>query len=146
MGGRWPYRNCEVTMRAKKKSIARRLKLTALILASVWAGFIGYYTGVFTGRDLEQIGLPGGIVWRVMFLVTIAACVVAWWRARLAGILMLSSFAVIVAYIPAIHLERWYGVFVSLAPFLVAGVILLIVWRLTRMPLETLKTNSNQLL
>ncbi len=119
-------------MKADKKSTARRLKLAGLILASGWTGFMAYYTGAFAGRDLEQIGVPGGTLMRVMFSIAMAACIIAWWRPRLAGILLLSSFCGIGIYIPAIHLEGWQAVFVSFVPFLVAGLLWLVSWCFSR--------------
>ncbi|MDD5701465.1 MAG: hypothetical protein PHU23_05375 [Dehalococcoidales bacterium] len=118
-------------LKTDKKVTAKWLKLAGLVLASGFAGFIGYYTGVFTGRDLEQMGLPGGILWRIMFVVALAGCVTAYLRPKLAGILLLSTFIAMVIYIPSINLERFYAVFASFLPFLIAGIFLLTSWRLS---------------
>jgi hypothetical protein len=126
----------------RNSRIARRLKLAGLMLASTWTGFMAYYTGAFTGGN-SPVGGPSAALMTVMFAIAIASCIVAWWRPRLAAILSLVVFGVIVVYIPSIGLERMWAVFVSLVPFLVAGVLWLISWHLSSAKIENLTQTSS---
>jgi hypothetical protein len=130
-----------VALGYRNSRIARRLKLAGLILASAWTGFMAYYTGAFTGGNL-QVGGLGAVLMTVMFAIAVASCIAVWWRPRLAGILLLAVFGVIVVYIPSIGLEKMWAVFVSFTPFLVAGVLWLISWHLSSAGTENLAQTS----
>lgn len=93
---------------------------------------IGEAVSEFLAQGFVTTSLEGGLL--VMIgIVALAGCVLSWWRDLLAGILLLVTSAGLGAHIGIFagrnHLMVWS---ILGLPYLVAGVLLLYAWRLSR--------------
>lgn len=127
--------------------MAGRMRLAARIIGFISAGLGGEFIGegayvlvraargwpVFTNDAGALVGVLAG----VFSGIGLAACILSFWRERLAGILLVSAAAAMGIFVslfsaPAIIPARliiwlWMGL-----PLLVAGVLFLNSWRLSR--------------
>jgi len=117
--------------------LAQRMRLVARIIGfgamGIGAAFVIYEA---VGQFLRQgwVAMPIEVVWFVLILaMALAGCILSWRRERLAGILLISSAAAMAADIFFIigreKMPTWsiFGL-----PYLVAGVLLINSWRLSR--------------
>ena len=123
---------------SKQQRLAKRMRLTARVIGLVASGFwlISLITsGIFEALagDWEAIVEIEGILLVVFAAIALAVCVVSWWRERLAGILLVLIAIGFGAYSGAIAGRNHIivGLMIGL-PYLIAGVLLLYSWRLSR--------------
>jgi len=118
--------------------LAKRIRLAARIIGLLAVGFtlVGPLVGgVFEAiaGDWEVIIEIEGILLIVLGVIGLTGCIVSWWGERLAGILL-----ILTAVGLGIHIGFYAGrnhVFAWLMmgfPYLVAGVLFLSSWRLSR--------------
>lgn len=76
-----------------------------------------------------------GVLLGIIGAVALAGCILSWWREQIAGILLVLTAAALGAHIGVFaernHLMAWAMVGL---PYLIAGVLLLNSWRLSREP------------
>ena len=117
--------------------LAKRMRLAARIIGLGAAVFflsilIGEATVEFAAEGWEAIEVAG-VLLVVFVAIALAGCILSWWRERPAGILLVSIAAAFGIHI-GVFAERnellaWAMVGL---PYLVAGVLLLNSWRLSR--------------
>ena len=125
--------------------IAGRMRLAARIIGFISAGSGGEFIGegayvlMLAARGVpvfaNDAGVLGGVLAGVFSGIGLAACILSWWRERAAGI-MLVSVAIasgILVGVLAVEIQTplrvwlWMGL-----PLLVAGILFLNSWRLSR--------------
>ncbi|MFH1646533.1 MAG: hypothetical protein ABID71_02420, partial [Chloroflexota bacterium] len=74
----------------------------------------------------------------VPILLAVAALIVAWWRERVGGILLIVTYLVL-SLAPSVHsiyygegFQFYAGMWFFALPFLVAAILFLAAWRLSR--------------
>jgi hypothetical protein len=117
-------------MDSKRHVIARRMKRTGRIIGMIAAGFfLVFLVGEAVGESLsegEGIIETAGILIAALAAVALVACFISWWRARLAGILL-----VLVSIGLGVHIGFYAGHNHFLAwlmvgfPYLIAGGLIL---------------------
>jgi len=124
-------------MLERNQRLVRRMTLAARIIGLVAAIFLTIMViGSAAGEIIDDEPIPfdaTGVTLGIITVVAVAGCVISWWRERLAGTLL-----VVVAVGLAIHIGIYAGRNHVLAwimlglPYLIAGVLLLGSWRLSR--------------
>ena len=117
----------------KQQRLAKRIRWAARIIGLLAAAFfLVFLIGeivIFMAMQ-QEMGLIRGVLNAMLVIVAVAGCIVSWWRQWLAGILLiLTSFALVISGIAV------YGFTIVLlfgSPFLVAGVLFLLSWWLSR--------------
>ena len=126
---------------SKQYRLAKRMRWAGRAIGLVAAGFllailIGEAIAEVLDGGLEPINqadMVAGILIGVLGAIALAGCIVSWWREQLAAILL-----VLVAVGFGIHIGVYAGRNHFLAwlmiglPYLVAGVLFLTSWRLSR--------------
>ena len=127
--------------------IAGRMRLAARIIGFISAGSGGEFIGegayvlMLAARGVpvfaNDAGVLVGVLAGVFSGIALAACILSWWRERAAGIMLVSVAAAMGIFVsifpaPAIIPDRlmiwlWMGL-----PLLVAGILFLNSWRLSR--------------
>lgn len=117
-------------MDSKRHILARRMKRTGRIIGMIAAGFfLVFLVGEAVGESFsegEGIIEAAGILIAALSAVALVACLISWWRERLAGILL-----VLVSIALGIHIAIYAGHNHFLAwlmvgfPYLVAGGLIL---------------------
>ncbi|MFC1875436.1 hypothetical protein ACFLY3_04760 [Chloroflexota bacterium] len=110
--------------------LARRMKRTGRTIGMIAAGFfLVIMVGEAVGESLSEGGEiieTAGILLAALSAVALVACIISWWRVRLAGILL-----VLVSIALGIHIGIYAGSNHFLAwlmvgfPYLVAGGLIL---------------------
>jgi mannose/fructose/N-acetylgalactosamine-specific phosphotransferase system component IID len=123
----------------RQERLAKRMRWAARIIGLVAAGFL---LAMMIGAAIAEVLTEGwetittdieGILIGVLGAIALAGCIISWWRERLAGILL-----VLTAVGLGIHISICAGHNHFLAwlmvgfPYLVAGVLFLTSWRLSR--------------
>ena len=113
--------------------LAKPMRWTARAIALAGAMFfLAMLIGAATTDGSEPITTEG-ILLGVLGVIALAGCVVSWWRERLAGILLVATAVGLGIHIGVCaghnHLLAWSMLGL---PYLVAGVLLLSSWRLSR--------------
>ena len=120
-----------------KSHIAKRVRLTARVIGLLAAGgwliaLIGLAIIDIRDRGWEAIELVGTLLYLIT-AIALAGCILSWWRERLAGILL-----ILAAVGQGVHIGVYAGrnhflVWLMVGfPYLVAGVLFLISWRLSK--------------
>ena len=111
--------------------------MAARIIGFGAAGFflsilIGEATAEFAAEGWETIEIAG-VLLGLFAGIALVGCILSWWRERLAGILLVSIAAAFGIHI-SVFAERNELLAWSMVglPYLVAGVLLLNSWRLSR--------------
>ena len=127
-------------MESGQYRLVKRMRLAARILGfgamGIGAAFVIYEAvGQFVGEG--SVAMPIEVVWFVLILaMALAGCILSWRRERLAGILLVSSAAAMAADIYIIvGREKMITWLLFGLPYLIAGLLLLKSWRLSRRPL-----------
>lgn len=124
-------------MLERNQRLARRMTWTARIVGLVAAMFLAIIViGSAAGEiiDGETVAFDvAGITLGIIAIAALAGCIISWWWERLAGTLL-----VLVAIGLAVHIgilagrnHVWAWMVMGL-PYLIAGVLLLGSWRLSR--------------
>lgn len=119
----------------------KRMRLAAQIIAYGMTGFGGaMLIGEAVGEYLREGGVviePVGVLLVVIGAVALAGCILSWRRERVGGILLVATAAALGAHIANFagrnHLLAWSMVGL---PYLIAGVLFLNCWRLSREALQ----------
>jgi len=121
--------------------IAERMRLAARIIGFISAGSGGEFIGegayvlMLAARGVpvfaNDAGVMGGVLIGAVNGVALAGCILSWWRERAAGIMLVSAAAAMGIGIFAIGAPGRAWLIVGL-PLLVAGVLFLNSWRLSR--------------
>ena len=115
-----------------KQKLAKRMMWAARVIGLLTAAFSLMFLIVDTivRMTMQQGGFIEDVLKAMPVVVAVAGCIVSWWRQRLAGtLLVLASFA-----LSSLN-SRYYNGFLALVsgfPYLVAGVLFLLSWWLTR--------------
>ena len=116
----------------RRHRLAKPMRWTARAIALVGAMF---FLTMLIGPDTTDGSEPittEGVVLGVPGVIALAACVVSWWRARLAGLLLVGTAVGLGIHISVCaghnHLLAWSMLGL---PYLVAGLLLLGSWRLS---------------
>ena len=124
-------------MDSRQYRLAKRMRWAGRVIGVLAAGFfltmlIGSMTAVVLGEDTEPI-TPAGILLGILGLIALAGCIVAWWRERLAGILLVVTALGLGIHIGVFagrnHLLVWSIIGL---PYLVAAGLLFNSWWLLR--------------
>jgi len=132
-------------LESKKHRLAKRMRWAARIIGLLAAVFCLFMLigeavdGILTGawKTTSQTDLIQGSLIGVLGAIALAGCIVSWWRERLAAILL-----VLTAVGFGIHIGLCAGRNHFLAwlmvgfPYLIAGVLLFVAWRLSQKTLE----------
>ena len=124
-------------MLERNQRLARRMTWTARIVGLVAAIFLAIIViGSAAGEIINGETVPfdvAGITLGIIAIAALAGCIISWWWERLAGTLL-----VLVAIGLAVHIgilagrnHVWAWMVMGL-PYLIAGVLLLGSWRLSR--------------
>ncbi len=121
-----------------RQRLAKRMRLAARVIGLLTAAFsLMFLIGdTIIRMAMQQGGFIEDVLTAMPVVVAVAGCIMSWWRQRLAGtLLVLASFAL------SSLGSRYYGFrgLVSGFPYLVAGVLFLLSWWLSR------KTSSSAL-
>ena len=110
--------------------LARRMRRTGRIIGMIAAGFfLVIMVGEAVGESLSEGGEiieTAGVLLAALSAVALVACIISWWRVRLAGILL-----VLVSIALGIHIGFYAGSNHFLAwlrvgfPYLIAGGLIL---------------------
>ena len=127
-----------------KYRLAKRMRLAARMIGF---GIIGFGGTMLIGETIGEILQEGwtviteatltdpGVLLGIIGVVALAGYILSWWRERLAGILLVSTAAALGAHIGVFAGRNQILVWLVLGlPFLVAGVLFLYSWRLSREP------------
>jgi len=114
--------------------LARRMRRTGRIIGMIAAGFfLVIMVGEAVGESLsegEGIIETAGVLLAALSAVALVACIISWWRIRLAGILLvLVSIALgihIGIYAGSNHFLAW--LMVGFPYFVAGGLILISLW------------------
>ena len=124
-------------MLTRNQRLVRRMTLAARIIGLVAVIFlaimvIGSAAGEIIDDEPAHFDVEG-VTLGIITLIALVGCIISWWRERLAGTLL-----VLVAIGLAIHIGISAGRNHALAwtvmglPYLAAGVLLVVSWRLSR--------------
>ena len=129
-------------MENEKYRLAKRMRLAARVIvlcAVVFGGtmLIGEAVGEILQKGwaviTEATLTDPGVLLVIIGAIALAGCILSWWRERVAGILLVVTAAALGAHIGVFaarnHMLAWSMLGL---PYLVAGVLLLISWRLSR--------------
>ena len=122
--------------------LARRLRLAARLIGAIIAFFFLAFLVGETVQSIIEGGFqnldPEGLFAAVPAIFLVGAFIVAWWRERLGGILLIVAYFV-QSFAPTIHaafyrqsFHIFSHMFLFALPFLVAGILFLIASRLSR--------------
>ena len=118
--------------------LAKRMRWAARIIGLlVFGGFlltlIAQGISEAIGGRREALTNIQGIMLAVITAVALAGCILSWWRERLTGILLIVTAVVMGTYggIIAGRNNIVVGLVLGL-PYLIAGVLLLYAWRLSK--------------
>jgi len=111
-----------------------RMRLAGRIIALVITVIGGVMLiGGAIQEGLEASTTDGGVQLGIIGAFALAGCILSWWRVRAAGILLVAVAAALGAHIGVFagrnHLLVWSMLGL---PYLVAGILLLNSWRLSR--------------
>ncbi len=114
-----------------RQRLAKGMRWAARVIGLLTAAFsLMFLIGDTIVRTaMQQGGFIEDVLTAMPVVVAVAGCIVSWWRQRLAGtLLVLASFAL------SSLGSRYYGFrgLVSGFPYLVAGVLFLLSWWLSR--------------
>lgn len=128
-------------MEDNQHRLAKRLRWAGRVIGLVAAGFL---LAIFIGEaiaealagglePINQADMVAGILIGVLGAIALAGCILSWWRERLAAILLVltaAGFGIHIGiYAGRNHFLAWLMMGL---PYLVAGVLLLASWRLSR--------------
>ena len=118
--------------------LAKRMRLAAQIIGFVTVG-IGVTFAIYEAVEQflwqGRVAMPIEVIWIVLILaMALAGCILSWRRERLAGILLISSGAAMAVdiYVVAAGREKMLAWLILGLPYLVAGVLLLNSWQLSK--------------
>ena len=122
----------ESTSQDGRHRLAKPMRWAARVIALAGAMF---FLTMLIGPDTTDGSEPittEGVVLGVPGVIALAACVVSWWRERLAGILLLGTAVGLGIHVGVCaghsHLLAWSMLGL---PYLIAGLLLLGSWRLS---------------
>ena len=124
-------------MESREYHLAKRMRLAARIIGFGTIGFggtmlIAEAISEFLREGFVPIPIEVGLL-VVIGAVALAGCILSWWRERLAGILLVATAAAMGAHIGVFAARNHMLVWLMLGlPFLVAGMLFLNSWRLSR--------------
>ncbi len=124
-------------LESKRYRLAKRMRWAGRIIGLVAAVFlvtmlIGSAIAEVLTEGLEPITIEGALL-GVLGAIVLAGCIVFWWRERLAGILLVATAVGFGIHIGVVAGRNHIFVWSMLGlPYLVAGVLLLTSWRLSR--------------
>ena len=121
-------------MDSKRHILARRMRRTGRTIGMIAAGFfLVIMVGEAVGESLSEGGEiieTAGVLLAALSAVALVACIISWWRVRLAGILLvLVSIALgihIGIYAGSNHFLAW--LMVGFPYFVAGGLILTSLW------------------
>ena len=129
-------------METGKYRLAKRMRLAARIIGFGITGFggtmlVGEAIGEFLQEGwaviTEATPTDPGVLLGIIGAIALAGCILSWWRERLAGILLILTAAALGAHIGVFAGRNQLVVWSMLGlPYLVAGVLFLNCWRLSR--------------
>jgi hypothetical protein len=123
-------------LEGKQERLAKRMRWAARIIGLATAGLllISLIAGaiVEAAEGWEAIEIAG-ILLVLLAAMALAGCIVSWWRERLAGILLILAAVGMGIHIGVYAERNHFLVWLMLGlPYLIAGVLFLTSWRLSR--------------
>jgi len=121
----------------KTHHLAKRIRWAARIICLIITTFgaimlVGGAVSEFLSQGSIATSLAGSLL-VIIGLVAVAGCILSWWRDLLSGILLVVTSAGLGAHIGAFAGRNHFMVWAILGlPYLIAGVLLLYTWRLSR--------------
>ena len=124
-------------LESEQYRIVKLMRLAARIIGFGAAGFfltflIGEGIAEFAATGWEAIEIEG-VLLVVIVGIALAGCLLSWWREQLAGILLVSSAIAMGIHIGIVAQRNELLVWSMVGlPYLIAGVLFLNSWRLSR--------------
>jgi len=129
-------------VQSERYRLARRLKLAGRGIGFVAIGFggtmlIGEAVGEYFGEGwaviTEATPTDPGVLLAIIGAVALAGCIASWWKEQPAGILLVSAAAAFGVHIANFAARNQMLVWAAVGlPYLVAGVLFLNSWRISR--------------